>query len=72
MGSRTELAEFVSIRRRFGALKLKNRNDSVDPGTLLGSLNSAVGIAKSEATKETKPCKGIGWQDAAQARIATT
>jgi hypothetical protein len=70
-GSVTEFAGFVSIRKRFGALKLKNLNESVVPGTLLGSLSSAVGVAKSDGAKVTKPCKGIGWQDDVQARIAS-
>ncbi len=64
-GSRIEF-ELVSIRRRFGALKLKNRNASLDSGALLGSLSSADD-AKSDLAKVTKPCRGIGWQDAVQA-----
>ncbi len=65
-GSRIEFAELVFIRRRFGALKLKNRNASLDSGALLGSLSSAAD-AESNLAKVTKPCIGIGWQDAVQA-----
>ena len=74
VGSRTEFAELVSIRSRFGVLKLKNRKESVDSGAcaLFGSLSSTVDVAKSDGAKRTKPCIGFGWQDVVQARVAST